>query len=113
VVLRQAMKGVLPEALRQRPDKSNLEHNFVRSLRPGGKDLERALAGLTQGRGGYWDAAALEEAISRYNREPGARDALLLCLAAGFAAWEQQNGSESWTSLTRLDRKDCFCFGVG
>jgi len=92
IVLRQAMKGVLPEGLRQRPDKSNLEHNFVRSLRPGGKDLAGALAGLTQGQGRYWDATALEEAISRYNREPAARDALLLCLAAGFAAWEQQTG---------------------
>lgn len=95
VVLRQAMQGVLPEALRLRPDKSNLEHNFVRSLRLGDEGLAQTLEGLTQVQGRYWDAAALDEALARYRREPRARDGQLLCWAAAFAAWARQSDVEA------------------
>lgn len=88
VVQREAMRGVLPEALRTRPEKSNLEHNFAVSLKHDESRMSQALAmlGSREG-GGYVDAGVLEEALTRYRQTPKARDALLLYLAAGFAAW--------------------------
>ncbi|MBK7206651.1 MAG: hypothetical protein IPH90_11880 [Thermomonas sp.] len=64
VVQREAMRGVLPEPLRTRPDKSNLGHNFNTSLKHGGARMDQALATLAgmAGRqaGGYVDAAMLK-----------------------------------------------------
>ncbi|MBK6332967.1 MAG: lasso peptide isopeptide bond-forming cyclase [Thermomonas sp.] len=92
VVQREAMRGVLPEPLRTRPDKSNLGHNFNASLKHGGARMDQALATLAgmageDKQGGYVDAAMLEKVLARYRQVPKANDALLLYLAAGFAAW--------------------------
>ena len=92
VVQREAMRGVLPEALRTRPDKSNLGHNFTTSLKHGEPRLDQALATLEgmagEGKqGGYVDAGMLQDLVARYRQAPKASDALLLYLAAGFAAW--------------------------
>jgi asparagine synthase (glutamine-hydrolysing) len=90
VVLRQAMHGVLPEEIRLRVDKSNLEHNFALSLRPDSPQLDQALALLSASSGCYWDAARLNQVAARYHGAPAARDALLLFLASGFGRWMSQ-----------------------
>ena len=92
VIQREAMRGVLPEALCDRPDKSNLEHNFTVSLKHAGSVLPQAIESLAKpagagGHGGYADVAKLEQALARYRTAPKSNDALLLYLAAGFAAW--------------------------
>lgn len=91
VIQREAMRGVLPEALRTRPDKSNLEHNFTVSL----AHDEARLAGVLEivenagagAPGAYMDAGLVARALARYRDTPKANDALLLYLAAGFASW--------------------------
>ena len=54
--------------------------------------MDQALATLAgmageDKQGGYVDAAMLEKVLARYRQVPKANDALLLYLAAGFAAW--------------------------
>ena len=100
VVQREAMRGVLPEPLRTRPDKSNLGHNFNASLKHGGARMDEALATLAgmageDKQGGYVDAAMLEKVLARYRQAPKANDALLLYLATGFAAWIRPNPAVS------------------
>lgn len=92
VVQREAMRGVLPEELRTRPDKSNLEHNFIASLKHGEQRMQQAVATLAgsageNGQGGYADAGKIETLLARYRQSPASQDALLLYLATGFAAW--------------------------
>lgn len=92
VVQREAMRGVLPEPLRTRPDKSNLGHNFNASLKHGGARMDEALATLAgmagkDKQGEYVDAAMLKNVLARYRQAPKSNDALLLYLATGFAAW--------------------------
>jgi len=91
VIQREAMRGVLPEALRTRPDKSNLEHNFTVSLAHDEARLAGVLEILENGEAGtpgaYMDAGLVARALARYRETPKANDALLLYLAAGFASW--------------------------
>lgn len=91
VIQREAMRGVLPEALRTRPDKSNLEHNFTVSLAHDEARLAGVLEILENGEAGtpgaYMDAGLVARALARYRQTPKANDALLLYLAAGFASW--------------------------
>lgn len=93
VILRRSMIGVLPEEIRLRVDKSNLEHNFAVSLGPGRPELDHALAGFSASSEHYWDVGRLRQVSVRYHGEPSARDALLLFLAAGFARWMRQQGN--------------------
>ncbi|MFY2762998.1 lasso peptide isopeptide bond-forming cyclase [Arenimonas sp. MALMAid1274] len=87
VVLRNAMRGVLPEPVRTRRDKSNLGHNFTLSLVTGADRIGTGLEPAPPGMDGYWDLATLRSALARYRAGPTSRDALLLYLAAGFRAW--------------------------
>ncbi len=89
VVLRNAMAGILPETVRLRRDKSNLGHNFVRSLSSGRGRLALALDGSNPAMARYWDVALLRDIAVRYALEPSSRDALSLYLAAGFDAWSR------------------------
>jgi len=103
VVQREAMRGVLPEDLRMRADKSNLEHNFTISLEHDGSRLPEALATLASmagddATGRYVDLAMLENALERYQQVPKAGDAMVLYLAAGFAAWIRPTSTGSFHS---------------
>lgn len=89
VVQRNAMAGILPEAVRLRRDKSNLGHNFVVSLVAGRAGLERRLEAKPGLLSRYWDQPALQAAADRYAAAPTARGALLLYLAAAFEAWSR------------------------
>jgi asparagine synthase (glutamine-hydrolysing) len=92
VVLRNAMSGILPEAVRLRRDKSNLGHNFIRSLATGQGRIARALDGSNPAMGRFWDLAALRESAARHEGQPNPRDALLLYLVAGFDTWSRGLG---------------------
>lgn len=93
VLQREAMRGVLPEALRTRPDKSNLEYNFNTSLSHGESRLTQAIQSLdgVDGHGErreiYWNASVVKAALARYRQLPKASDALLLYLLSSFSAW--------------------------
>lgn len=89
VVLRNAMAGILPEAVRLRRDKSNLGHNFIRSLSSGKGRLALALDGSNPTMARYLDVALLREVALSYGRTPSSRDAVSLYLAAGFEAWSR------------------------
>jgi hypothetical protein len=86
------MSGILPEAVRLRRDKSNLGHNFIRSLATGQGRIARALDGSNPAMGRFWDLAALRESAARHEGQPNPRDALLLYLVAGFDTWSRGLG---------------------
>ena len=64
-VLRDAMRGVLPEAIRLRKDKSNLGHNLAVSFLKDRKRLMEYFAQPSASFEIYWDKGEVADAIER------------------------------------------------
>jgi len=89
-VMRRALGGILPEAIRWRRDKSNLGHNFARSLLKDSDAIRGAFRSAPDEFSKYWDRAALEDLLRRYVSDPGASDAMTLHLAYTHTLWLRQ-----------------------
>ena len=91
LVLRHAMDGILPEAIRWRGGKADLGPNFRRALlRYEGERLSRLLDGSSAGVRAYFDTDALHDALSGYRAAPQAADlddVMALWRAASLGAW--------------------------
>jgi asparagine synthase (glutamine-hydrolysing) len=91
VILRRAMRGILPEEVRQRVGKQDLSPNYVRGLR--GNDRELLSAALHQQGplAGYADLAALRAAYDRFvsntDRVYWRQDCAALYRAAVLTRW--------------------------
>lgn len=87
LVLRNAMSGILPEAIQWRPGKSNLGHNFARSLLSNQALIDVILSEKNPCFEQYWDIETLKRTAQRYFIQPTEGDAITLFLAVGFATW--------------------------
>lgn len=98
LLLRRAMTGVLPDAVRWRSDKANLSPNFQRQLRTVDRELVRGALGETLAP--YTAVDRLRAAADRYfgaaGGPPSSGDGALLFRATTLAAWlaalESRNG---------------------
>lgn len=86
-VLRDAMRGVLPEAIRLRKDKSNLGHNLAVSLLKDREKLLKYFAQPSESFENYWDKGEVADAIERYFDSPSSKDAMLIQLAFSHKLW--------------------------
>ena len=68
-ILRQSMNGTLPEVVRWRPDKSNLGHNFERSLRIYESERINALLDAPGRLAEFADVALLRRMFTRFAAE--------------------------------------------
>jgi len=90
IVMRRAMGGLLPEAIRWRFSKANLTPNFNRRLIDGDREIiEEAILHHTQAIESYVDLAALRGMYQRYTLEPMRRgqEALTIYGVAMLARW--------------------------
>lgn len=94
-LLREAMRGVLPESVRLRADKTDFIDDFLAALR---RDSAGRLARLRAGPGileGWVDGATLRADLSRLDRDPApdAQTAFRLWRAIWLAAWLERRPS--------------------
>lgn len=89
-VLRNAMDGILPEAIQWRGDKSDLSPNFRRALiHHEGDRLAELFEKDPAGLGNFVDLATLRSAFERYRESPQSDeiDIMSLWYAASLAVW--------------------------
>ena len=98
-VMRSALGGILPEAIRWRRDKSNLGHNFAVSLLKDARALQNIFQRPPETFASYWDTQALGRLLARYVSSPTATDALTLHLAFTHALWLQKRGEHRAADL--------------
>jgi asparagine synthase (glutamine-hydrolysing) len=92
VVMRHAMKGILPEDVRWRPDKADLSPNFMRQIREHDRDLiEEVVLKNPDVIEAYVDIDALRRVYDRYlARQMSEGDALALYRAVVLGLWLQR-----------------------
>ena len=95
MILRRAMKGILPEEIRWRGGKGDLLLPFHRTLRAYGRNqLEKAILRTPAGAENYLDMSALRDAYQRYGTGDDT-EARVVWLAAVLIAWLQKSGFAS------------------
>jgi asparagine synthase (glutamine-hydrolysing) len=87
VIMRESTKGILPEPIRLRSDKSNLGPNLAVSLVHDAEKLTVAFSSPPPGLSRYWDMQQLRETLERYRNRPNGMDAYALLLAYSHAMW--------------------------
>jgi asparagine synthase (glutamine-hydrolysing) len=88
-VLREAMRGTLPESIRERRDKSNLGPSFVRRLGAEADELRRITS--SSYRGDFLDEEEVSRRIEKFIISPSQGDAMALYRVACFKVWLLQN----------------------
>ena len=92
MILRRAMKGILPEEIRWRGGKGDLLLPFHKTLRKYGRNqMEEAVLRTPPSAENYVDLAALREAYQEYGTGDDSM-ARLVWAAAVLIAWLQKSG---------------------
>ncbi|GGB75812.1 hypothetical protein GCM10010833_33810 [Blastomonas aquatica] len=86
-ILREATRGVLPEPVRLRRDKSNLGFNLAVSLKGERDRLATAFSIAPPAFSRFWNVTRLQQTLKDYLRNPNGTDAFILQLAYSHAVW--------------------------
>lgn len=92
-ILREATKGILPEPVRLRRDKSNLGHNLAVSLTGERDRLSTAFSTAPPAFSRFWSVTGLQRTVEKYMVNPNGTDAFVLQLAYSHAIWIENHGS--------------------
>lgn len=86
-ILREATRGILPEPVRLRRDKSNLGHALAVSLTDERDRLAAAFSTAPPAFSRFWDVESLQQTVGNYMRNPNSMDAFILQFAYSHAVW--------------------------
>lgn len=90
-ILREATKGILPEPVRLRRDKSNLGHNLAVSLIGERDRLSAAFSTASPEFSRFWNIASLQRTVESYMIHPNGTDAFILQLAYSHSIWSKNH----------------------
>ncbi|HEU4751802.1 MAG TPA: asparagine synthase-related protein, partial [Armatimonadota bacterium] len=95
-ILRSALRGLLPEPVRTRPDKADLSPNFVRNLLLFERErIESCIRDDVGGLSRYVDLSRLRGSYLRYAARASGWDGLTVWKAVTLALWLEQTGFRS------------------